>query len=132
MVDTVLVTGVSGFLGGHVALELLKQGYRVRGSLRDLSRADKVRDTMRRNGGDPEALEFVELDLLKDDGWRDAMRDVRYVQHVASPFVTTMPKDPQDLIRPAVQGNERALGAAFASGFGIMRGTVARPGDPPR
>ena len=115
MTDTVLVTGISGFLGGHVALHLLNQGYRVRGSLRDLKRTDKVRETMRRHGGDPERLEFVELDLLRDEGWQDAMKGVRYVQHVASPFVLSMPKDPQELIQPAVGGVERALDAAFAS-----------------
>ena len=32
--DRVLLTGISGFLGGHVALALLKAGYSVRGSLR--------------------------------------------------------------------------------------------------
>jgi hypothetical protein len=31
----------------------------------------------------------------------------RFVLHVASPFVTTKPKDPEDLIRPAVQGTTR-------------------------
>ena len=43
MADLVVLTGISGFLGGHVALELLKQGFAVRGSVRDLGRADKVR-----------------------------------------------------------------------------------------
>jgi dihydroflavonol-4-reductase len=31
MTDTVLVTGVSGFLGSHVAAELLRRGFVVRG-----------------------------------------------------------------------------------------------------
>ena len=34
----VLVTGVSGYLGHHCAVELLKNGYLVKGSLRDLNK----------------------------------------------------------------------------------------------
>lgn len=113
--DLVLVTGVSGFLGGHVALQLLKGGYLVRGSVRDLSKAGNVRDTLTRAGADVSHLEFVALDLLDDAGWDAAMRGVRFLQHTASPFVLEAPKDPQDLIRPAVGGTERALNAALAA-----------------
>ena len=115
MTDTVLLTGISGFVGGHIALQLLNAGYAVRGSVRSLAKADKVRATLAGAGADISRLEFVALDLLKDDGWADAMADVRYLQHTASPFVLETPKDPQELIGPAVEGTRRAVEAALAA-----------------
>lgn len=113
MADCVLLTGISGFLGGHVALELLNKGYQVRGSVRDLKKADKVRATLSKAGGDVSRLEFVALDLNADGGWDAAMDGVRYLQHTASPFVTQMPRDKMELIRPAVDGTRRAITAAL-------------------
>ena len=120
MSDRVLLTGISGFLGGHVALQLLNAGYTVRGSVRNLSRADKVRSTLARAGADVSRLEFVTLDLLTDHGWTDAARDCRYLQHTASPFVLQQPRDKMELIRPAVEGTERALQAALVQS-GLLR-----------
>lgn len=115
MADRVLLTGISGFIGGHVALELLRQGFVVRGSVRDMGKAAKVRDTLARAGADVSRLEFVALDLLSDAGWAEAMADVRYLQHTASPFVTREPRDRMELITPAVEGTRRALTAALAA-----------------
>src|SRR3546814_8641308 len=116
MVDRVLVTGISGYLGSHIALQLLTAGYAVRGSIREPAKGEKMRHALAAAGADITNLELVELDLLRDEGWREAAEGCRYLQHVASPFVLTMPRDRNDLIGPAVQGTKRALAAVFDAG----------------
>ncbi|HEV7275982.1 MAG TPA: NAD-dependent epimerase/dehydratase family protein [Devosiaceae bacterium] len=116
MLERVLVTGISGFLGSHVALRLLADGHVVRGSVRAGSQAERVRGMLARHGGDTSRLEIVILDLLDDAGWPAAMADVDYLQHVASPLAIEAPADRDMLIRPAVEGTRRALEAALAAG----------------
>jgi dihydroflavonol-4-reductase len=116
----VLVTGVSGFVGQHCAAELLKQGYAVRGSLRNLSKADGVTRGIETEVDPQGNLEYCKLDLMLDDGWLQAMQGCDYVLHVASPYVGKEPKDENELIKPAVEGTLRALKAAKTAGIKRM------------
>ena len=112
----VLVTGASGFIAEHCIIELLKNGYSVKGSLRSMNREQEVRDAIK-TGANDENLEFCKLDLLEDDGWEDAMWDCDYLMHLASPFVIEDPKDENELIKPAKEGTLRALNAAKKAGI---------------
>lgn len=112
----VLITGISGFIAGHIAKQALEAGYAVRGSVRSLKRVDEVRETLSKAGADVSALEFCALDLMKDDGWNEAMAGIDVLCHCASPFIGEIPKDPDELIRPAVEGTERAVSAALKAG----------------
>ena len=97
----VLLTGISGYIGQHCALELLKQGYAVRGSLRNLSKKDSIVSGLSKEFDTKGNLEFCQLDLLKDDGWDDAMLGCDYVLHVASPNIETMEEVRTILLIPA-------------------------------
>ena len=119
--QTVLLTGASGYIAKHIAVQLLNGGYAVRGSLRNLTRADEVRAAVLPHLTLPldDRLSFVALDLEQDAGWAAALTGVDVLMHTASPFPLAQPKNPTDLIRPAVQGALRALNAAKAAG--VMR-----------
>lgn len=112
----VLVTGISGFVGQHCAAELLKKGYAVRGSVRNLSKTEEVVNGIAKEVDLKENLEFCELNLMNDVGWDKAIEGCDYVLHVASPFVVKVPKDENELIKPAVEGTLRALKAAKKAG----------------
>jgi|JI10StandDraft_1071094.scaffolds.fasta_scaffold96592_1 dihydroflavonol-4-reductase len=111
---TVLVTGASGFIAQHTIAELLRAGYRVRGTLRSKARGAEVAAVIGRHAP-IEHLSFVEAELGSDAGWADACRGCRFVLHVASPLPSAPPKDPDELIIPARDGALRVLRAAVAA-----------------
>ncbi|KAH9366324.1 hypothetical protein HPB48_006224 [Haemaphysalis longicornis] len=77
----VLVTGASGFIAIHVVRALLKQGFRVRGTVRD-AKNDRKTEPLRTCC--PEArhpVELVEADLLDDAGWAEAVDGCQFVAH---------------------------------------------------
>ncbi len=120
----VLITGVSGFIAKHIALRLLQAGWAVRGTLRSLDRAEEVRAALHPHLTDKSLarLSFAEADLTSDAGWAEAAQGAHVLIHTASPFPMSQPKDPADLVRPAVEGTLRALRAAY--GAGIRRAVV--------
>ncbi|HSR93630.1 MAG TPA: NAD-dependent epimerase/dehydratase family protein, partial [Solirubrobacterales bacterium] len=69
---TVLVSGGSGFLGGWCLVELLRRGYRVRTTVRDLSREAEVRAAVGSEVDPGDSLAVFPADLTDDDGWAHA------------------------------------------------------------
>src|SRR6201994_4158196 len=83
----VLVTGGTGFIGTHCIKLCLEKGYSVRITVRSLKGESDLRKSLERGEAPPlENLSVVEADLLKDDGWMQAVEGCEYVLHVASPF----------------------------------------------
>jgi nucleoside-diphosphate-sugar epimerase len=115
--EQILVTGGSGFIGAHCILQLLGAGYRVRTTVRSLSREADVRGMLKTAGGEPGPdLSFAAADLTADPGWAAAVEGCAHVLHVASPFPQKPPAHEDDLIVPARAGALRVLRAARGAG----------------
>ena len=114
--ENVLITGASGFIGAHCIIQLLESGYKVRGTVRNLSRVPALTEMFARHTDKVNHLSFVQADLLSDDGWEEAAAGCTYLMHVASPVPTTLPKHEDDIIVPARDGTLRALQAGMAAG----------------
>jgi dihydroflavonol-4-reductase len=133
--ETVLVTGASGYIAQHCVQQLLERGYRVRATLRSASREAGLRQIFNPSMKGEAHLAFVVADLTSDKGWAEAVSGCTYVLHTASPIPPAEPKDPDEVIRPAVDGSLRVLKAAAAAGVKrvVLTSSVAAvvTGHPP-
>jgi len=112
MTNKVLLTGVSGWIAKHTAIELLNAGYEVLGTVRNNTLVEQTKETISQHAS-IDKLSFVELDLLKDDGWNEAAQGCKYIMHLASPFPFKVSNNRNSLLAPAVDGTLRVLNAGL-------------------
>ncbi|KAJ4248664.1 hypothetical protein NW757_008313 [Fusarium falciforme] len=106
----VLVTGVNGFIGSHIANNLLTLGYRVRGTVRSPDKETWIREAMQER--DP--LGYFEVAIVPDvtapDAWGEVVQEVDGIVHVATDM--SFDADPNKVITPMVRGVRNLLVAA--------------------
>jgi len=107
----VLLTGISGWIAKHIAIELLNSGYEVLGTVRDKSLIEQTKQTLASQNAPLEKLSFVELDLLNDAGWNEAAKGCNYIMHVASPFPLKTSRNREGLSSTSKDGTIRVLKA---------------------
>ena len=124
MAGTVLVSGGSGYIAGFLIRQLVAEGWMVHTTVRSLEKEASVRDVL---ALDNSRVRFFAADLNADAGWAEAMAGCDFVAHVASPLPAGVPKDADELIKPARDGALRALRAAKAAGVKrfVMTSSVA-------
>ncbi|WWD19049.1 hypothetical protein CI109_103507 [Kwoniella shandongensis] len=104
----VLLTGPSGFIASHTAKEFLKEGFRVRGTVRSEEKGKYLKDLYAKDGLNDFDYVIVK-DIVEDGAFDEAVKGVDAVAHLASPFYVSDVKDPQELIGPAVKGTTGIL-----------------------
>jgi dihydroflavonol-4-reductase len=114
---TTLVTGAAGFLGSHVARQLVARGENVRVLMRVSSNNRAISDL---------SLEYVTGDLRDPVSLERAMKDVKRVFHVAADY-RLWAKHSQEIYDSNVKGTKNVLAAAKKAGVAqlVYTSTVA-------
>ena len=107
----VLITGVNGFIAGHLAKQLLTRGYRVRGTVRNAQKSRWLVDDLFKSEASQGLFELATVeDMAVEGSFDDAMRGVDGVAHVAT--VATWDPNPNNVIPQTVAGVVNILKAA--------------------
>ena len=108
----VLVTGATGFVASHVTRQFLKRGYKVRGTVRDLTQASwLVDDGHFKSYAENGDLELVVVpDLAADGAFDQAVKGVSAIAHIAT--IATFDPNPNNVVPPTVAGVTSILKAA--------------------
>lgn len=127
--STVLVTGANGFVGAHVADQLLQKGYKVRGTVRDAIKHQWLADLFSKKYGTDKFELITVKDMREPGAFDDAVSGIFPIRrniappltnnyrpgvsgivHVAS--VRSMDVTPDELLRTTVAGTLGCLQAA--------------------
>jgi len=114
----VLVTGANGFAAVHIVDVLLKKGYSVRATIRSVSKGTYLKKIFAKYG---DKLELVVVpDITKEDAFDGVIGGLDAILHTASPFFYDV-EEPEELIRPAVNGTLSVLKSAAKAPGNIKR-----------
>ncbi|QHS72711.1 carbonyl reductase (NADPH-dependent) SPAR_D07110 [Saccharomyces paradoxus] len=110
MSNSVLVSGASGFIGLHIVSQLLKQDYKVIGTVRSHEKKAKLLRQFQLN---PDLSLEIVPDISQPNAFDDVLerrgREIRYVLHTASPFHYDTTEYERDLLIPALEGTKNIL-----------------------
>ncbi|KAM0244213.1 hypothetical protein ACHAP5_006425 [Fusarium lateritium] len=110
--SVVLVTGVNGLLGSHVAKQFLEFGYKVRGTVRAPEKNSWLTTAFDNEYGQGN-FELVQLgDMTDEDAMKKVAQDVSVIAHTAS--IMSLDPNPNNVIPGAIAGAVSALKAAYA------------------
>lgn len=134
----VLVTGANGYIAMWIVRTLLEQGYCVRGAVRSESKGKYLTEYFGKRGFGSDKLEVVVVeDITKPGAFDEAVKGVDAIEHTAAPVASEV-ANPQEFMKPAVQGTVGILQSALEHGSSVKRiiltssgaAILARPSEP--
>jgi len=111
MVQTILVTGATGYLGSHIVVQLLDEGYDVKG----VARSSKIEALKKAYADYGPRFQAVAIQDIIYDQFPDAFKGVDALIHTASPLPTR--QSPEKVLEGAVEGTLNIIRQAQKAGI---------------
>lgn len=108
--SVVLVTGVNGYIGSHIADQLMEAGYKVRGTTRSISKVQGLDALWEKKFGVGRFEVAIVDDMSHEGAFNEALKGVSGVAHVASNV--TFNSDPNKVIPEVLAGVNGILKSA--------------------
>ncbi len=109
----IIVTGATSYLGSYSVKDFLERGYRVRGTVRDLSKAVWLTEEVFPSYTESGAFELVEVpDLSAPNAWDSAVLGSGAAAIIHFATVYTFDSDPNKVVPQTIEGVMRLLRVA--------------------
>ncbi|PNY29395.1 putative oxidoreductase [Tolypocladium capitatum] len=111
--QSLLITGITGYIGFKTLTVALERGHRVRGVVRSESQASELRSKNQFIAHCHGQVEFVVIpDFLKEGAIRDALDGITAIIHIAAALAIEAEDYEADLVEPAISMVTTLLEAA--------------------
>ncbi|KAI1438860.1 hypothetical protein GGR50DRAFT_691019 [Xylaria sp. CBS 124048] len=115
--QTILITGLNGYLAGRTAELVLREGYRVRGTVRNRTSGEAVKTALCRLGFPAEDIDVVEVpDMCRQEDLDSAAKGCTAIFHLAAPMSSIWTLPPSEIIRISTESITAILNAAQNTG----------------
>ncbi len=113
---TVLITGATGLVGSHIALQMLEKGWQVKCLVRTINKKADTKRIFGHYGSESlslfEKITWVQGDILDIHSVIEALADVEYVVHSAA-FVSFIPNEFPEMYKINVEGTANIVNACL-------------------
>ena len=113
--ELVLITGASGHMGFRAVVNALELGYQVRAAVRNQAKADVILNAPSIKAlapGNKLTFAFVP-DIIANGAYDEAVKDVTYILHIASPIPSPSDDYERTAIQPALKSTINILESAL-------------------
>ncbi|KAH0491006.1 hypothetical protein TgHK011_002452 [Trichoderma gracile] len=121
--EFVLLTGATGMIGFRTLVFLLEAGYKVRAAVRNQDGFDRISQLKPVAPYAEQLSSIVVPDITVPGAYDEAVKDVEYIVHVASPLASNAPPGidyDSYMIQPAIHGTVGILESAIKT-TGVKR-----------